>query len=163
MGAAHNALSQPFRRLDVLDLEIPTVGYDRDLFDTEDLFSRRRRLGEQPHVNNLVRDLLLHDQLVLGVHRYLDVVADRNVPVRGHGPAVGVSERDLILTSAVEFRQHFLASRAAVTDRGDFLGQVLDPRATGFVLVGSARVETLKVIVELGIGQLDELGQRTRA
>ena len=99
MWARHIRLDPSlFAGLDVLDLEIPTVGYDRDLFDTEDLFCRRRRLGEQPHVNNLVRDLLLHDQLVLGVHRCLDVVADGNVRVRRHRPAVGVSERDLILT-----------------------------------------------------------------
>jgi hypothetical protein len=54
------------------------------------LFCRLRRLGQQTHIEDLVRDLLLDDQLVLGIDRDLHVVPDRNVRVRRHGPAVGV-------------------------------------------------------------------------
>ena len=43
----------------------------------------------------------------------------------------------------------------ALADRGDLLGQVLDPRATSSLLSGIARIEALEVVVELGIGQPD--------
>ena len=66
----------------------------------------------------------------------------------------------LILTGPVEFRQHFLTSCAALADRSDLLGQVLHPRAAGALLGGIAGVEALEVVVELGVGELDELGQR---
>ena len=74
--------------LDILDLEIPAVSDDRDLLDTKSLFGRLRRRGQQAQIEDLVRDLLLDDQLVLGVHRDLDVVTDCDVRVRRHGPAV---------------------------------------------------------------------------
>jgi hypothetical protein len=38
-----------------------------------------------------------------------------------------------------------------LADRGDLLGQVLDPRATCLALGGIALVQTLEVIVELGV------------
>jgi hypothetical protein len=52
-------------------------------------------------------------------------------------------------------RQHLLASRAPLADRGDLLGQVLDPRATCFDLAGIALVQTLEAIVEFGVGKSD--------
>jgi hypothetical protein len=52
--------------LDVLDLEIPAISNDRDLVDPEDLFGRLCRPSEQAHIEDLVRDLLLDDQFVLG-------------------------------------------------------------------------------------------------
>ena len=76
--------------LDVLDLEIPAIGNDRDLLHAEDLLGRLRRLGQLAHIEDLVRDLLLDDQLMLGIHSDLDVVADGNMGVRRHGAAVGV-------------------------------------------------------------------------
>ena len=79
--------------LDVLDLEIAAVGDDRDPLDAENLLGRLRRPGEQAHIDDLVRHLLFDDQLVLGVHRDLHVVADGNMRVRRHGSAVGVGER----------------------------------------------------------------------
>ena len=47
-----------------------------------------------------------------------------------------------------------------LADRGDLLGQILDPRATRCALAGIAPVQTLQVIVKLGVGEFDELGQR---
>ncbi|MEA2726823.1 MAG: hypothetical protein QOF70_1298, partial [Acetobacteraceae bacterium] len=77
--------------LDILDLEITLVGDDVDRFDTEDLFRRLCRLRQQPssghstklrlteplaslaHVEDLVGDLLLDEQLVLHIDRDLSV------------------------------------------------------------------------------------------
>jgi hypothetical protein len=97
---------------------------------------------------------------VLGINRDLNVIAHGNTGARRHRPAVGVGEGDLLLCGLIQMRQHLLASRAAVADRGDFLSQILDPRATRCDLAGIALVQTLQVIVELGVGEFDELGQR---
>ena len=83
--------------LDVLDLEITPVGDDRDPLHAENLLCRFGGLCQQTHIHNLVGDLLLDDQLVLGVDRDLHVVAHRNMRVRRHRSAVGVGERDLAL------------------------------------------------------------------
>ena len=77
----------------------------------------------------MVGDLLFDDQLVFGIDRHLRIVTDGDTGMRCHRTAVGVSERDLTLAGAVKFRQHFLAARLALADRGDLLGQVLDPRS----------------------------------
>ena len=116
--------------LDVLDLEIAPVGHDRDCLDPENLLCRFGGLRQQTHVHDLVGDLLLDDQLVLGIDRDLHVVAHGNTRVRRHRPAVGVGERDLVLAGALQLRQHVLVALAPLADRGDLLGQVLDPRAT---------------------------------
>ena len=42
-----------------------------------------------------------------------------------------------------------------LADRGDLLGQILDPRATRCALAGIAPVQTLQVIVKLGVGGTD--------
>jgi hypothetical protein len=146
--------------LDVLDFEVAAVRHDRDCRDTQNFLRRRRGLRQQTHVDNLVGDLLLDDQLVLGIDRDLNVIAHANTGVRRHRPAVGVGEGDLLLSGLIQMHQHLLASRAPLADRGDLLGQVLDPRATCLALGGIALVQTLEVIVELGVGKFDELGQR---
>jgi hypothetical protein len=74
--------------------------------------------------------------------------------------AVRVGQRDLVLTGPLQLFQHVLASRASRADRGDLFGQVLDPRAGWCGFGGVALVEPLQVIVELGIGEFDELRQR---
>src|SRR6201997_4716531 len=51
--------------LDVLDLEIAPISHDRNLLHAENLFCRFGGLCQQTHIHNLVRDLLLDDQLVL--------------------------------------------------------------------------------------------------
>jgi hypothetical protein len=146
--------------LDFLDLEITLVGHDVDFLDAENLLRWLRCLRQQPHVDNLVGDLLLDNEFVLGIHRDLNVVAHGNPCVCRHRPAVGVGEGDLVLSSLIQTGQHLLASRAPLADRGDLLRQVLDTRATGFALGGIALVETLKVIIELGVSEFDELGER---
>ena len=76
--------------LDILDLEIASVGHDRDPLDSEKLFCRFGGLGQQTHIHNLVGDLLLDDQLVLRVDGDLHIVADGNMGMRRHRSAVAV-------------------------------------------------------------------------
>ena len=67
--------------LDVLDLEVAPVGHDRDPLHSENLFCRFGGLCQQTHIRNLVGDLLLDDQLVLGIDGDLHIVAHRNKKV----------------------------------------------------------------------------------
>jgi hypothetical protein len=49
--------------------------------------------------------------------------------MRRHCSAVGIGERNLALSRPVQFRQHVLVPLAPLPDRGDLLGQVLDPKS----------------------------------
>jgi hypothetical protein len=69
--------------LDVLDLEVAAVGDDVDHLDVQNLASRFCGLRQQTHVHDLVGHRLLDDQLVLGVDRDLNVVADAGLGMRG--------------------------------------------------------------------------------
>src|SRR5580700_2889881 len=133
--------------LDVLDLEITPIGHDRDPFHSENLFCRFGGLCQQTHIDNLVGDLLLDDQLVLGIDGDLHIVAHRDMRMRRHRSAVGVGERDLALPRLVQFRQHVLVPFTPLANRGDLLSQVLDPRAACCVLRGVALVEALKIVL----------------
>jgi hypothetical protein len=77
----------------------------------------------------LVGDLLLDDQLVLGIDGDLHIIAHRDMRMRRHRSAIGVGERDLTLPRLIQFRQHVLVPLPPLTDCGDLLGQVLDARA----------------------------------
>jgi hypothetical protein len=68
--------------LDVLDLEITLVGHDLDRLNAENLFRGHGGLRQQPHIDDLVGDLLLDDQLVFGVHRRQQHACAR--PSRGY-------------------------------------------------------------------------------
>ena len=70
----------------------------------------------------MVGDLLLDDQLVLGIDGDLHVVAHRNMRMRRHRSAVGVGERDLALASLVQFRQQVFVPFTPPPNRGDLLG-----------------------------------------
>ena len=61
----------------------------------EPLLCRFGGLCQQTHIHNLVRDLLLDDQLVFGIDSDLHIVAHRNMRMRRHRSAVGVGKRDL--------------------------------------------------------------------
>ena len=116
-------------------------------------------MGQQTHIDNLIGDLLLDDQLVLRVDGDLHVVADRNMGMRRHRAAVGIGERDLALAGPIQLRQHGFVPLAPFSDCGDLFGQVLDPRAAGCALGGVALVEALQIVIELGVSGFDELGQ----
>jgi len=130
-----------------------SFGNDRHLLDAENLLRRRRGLRQQSHVDDLVGDLLLNDQLVLGIDRDLNVVAHGNMGVHRHGPAVRVGQRDLVFSGLIQLRQHLRAARQPRTDGGNLLGQVLDPRAACRALADIALIEAPQVILALGIGR----------
>jgi len=65
----------------------------------------------------------------------------------------------LVRARPLQIGQHGRAPRAPVADGGDLLGQVLDPRSGGSGLDDITVVEALQIVGELGIGELDELGQ----
>ena len=75
--------------LDVLRLEVAAVGDDVDRLDVQNPAGRFCGLRQQAHVDDLVGHRLLDDQLVLRVDGDLDVVANADLSMRGHGAAVG--------------------------------------------------------------------------
>jgi hypothetical protein len=104
---------------------------------------------------------LLDDQLVLGVDRDLNVVADAGLRMRGHRAAVGIGERDLVLAGSVELGQHRLVTAALLAERRDLLGQVLRARTAAYRAVFDiALVEPLEVVFQPLVGRADELSQR---
>src|SRR5215218_7750964 len=88
--------------LDVLDLEVTLVGNDVDRLNAEDLLRRFGSLGQQPHIEHLVGDLLLDDQFVLGINGDLRVVADRDTRVGRHRSTIGVCDPFLCRGKAIE-------------------------------------------------------------
>src|SRR3712207_7296336 len=60
-----------------------TLFRSRDAVRAKQLLGRGRGLGQQAHVDDLIGNLLLNEQLVLGIHRDLHVVADRDLGVPG--------------------------------------------------------------------------------
>src|ERR1700732_92106 len=90
---------------DILDLEVATVGDNVDPLDAEDGAGGFSRLLQQAHVDDLVSDFLLDDQLILGVDRELRVVTDRDSGMTGHRPAIAIGQRYLALASSFELRQ----------------------------------------------------------
>src|SRR4051812_6624385 len=73
--------------------------------------------------DNLIADILLDEQLVLGINRDLDVVAHGDTGMCRHGAAVGVSERDLVLASSVQFGEKHRVSLTPLTKGRDLLGE----------------------------------------
>ncbi len=91
-------------------------------------------------------DLLLGDQLVLGVHGNLDVVADTNPAAGVHGTRIRIGQRDLLLAT---FRQGLAVGSqlgAAFPDCGYFLLQLRD-RAPVWptIIVPISSIERLEI------------------
>ena len=85
--------------LDVFSLEVAAIGHDIDCLDAEDFAGWLCGLSKQAHVYDLVGHGLLDDQLILGVDRDLNVVADADLRVRGNRPAVWIAEPRVKLRS----------------------------------------------------------------
>src|SRR3954451_14056019 len=66
---------------------------------------------------------------------------------------------NLVFSVAVQLGQHLLAAFPPTPDRGDLLGQVLDPGPGGAGFSCISMVEPLQVVLELGVGETDELCQ----
>ncbi len=146
--------------LDVLGSEVARVRDDIDPVDFEDVAGRLGGRLQQPHVDDLVGHFLLDDQLVLGVDRDLDVVADGDLRVRRHGAAVGIGQRYLVFARAFELLQHGVVSAALLAQGLDLLGEIFHPRAARRLFRSVALVEPLKVIRQPLVGLLDEFLQR---
>jgi hypothetical protein len=117
---------------------------------------------QQAHVQNIVRHRLFDDHLVLGVDRDLDIVVDVDLCMRRHGTAVGIGERHLDFAALYQrgkIRRIFVA---LFLQRLDLFRQVLDPRTAARALLSVARVEPFQIILQLLVGGLDELSQRSR-
>ena len=147
--------------LDVLGLEVAAVGDDVDGLDVQNLAGRFCGLRQKPHVDDLVGHRLLDDQLVLGVDGDLDVVADADLGMRGHGAAVGIGQRDLVLAGSLELCQHRVVAAALLAQRRDLLGEILGARAAACrAILDIALVEPLEVVLQPLVGGADERSQR---
>ena len=81
--------------------------------------------------------------------------------MRGHGPAVGIGQRDLVLAGPVELGQHRLVTAALLAERRNLFGQVLRARAAPCrAILDVALVEPLEVVFQPLVGAADELSQR---
>ena len=118
-----------FAGLNVLDLEVAAIGDDIDILDIENGAGQLGGLFQQAHVHDLIGHSLLDDHFVLRVDRDLDVVADANLRMGGHRPAVGISQRYLVLAGSFKIRQHRPVPAAFLAERLDLLGQVSRARA----------------------------------
>jgi hypothetical protein len=82
--------------------------------------------------------------------------------MRGHGAAVGVSQRDLVLAGPVKLSQHRLVTAALLAQGFDLLGEIFRARpASRHAVFGVARVEPREIIVQPLVGGADECAQRT--
>jgi hypothetical protein len=125
MGREHRLLAG----LDVLDLEVTPIGDDIDALDVEDDAGRFGCLHQQADVHDLVGHGLLDDHFVLRVDCDLRVIADANLRMGGHRPAVGIGQRYLALAGPLELRQKRPVAAAFLAERLDLLGQVFRARA----------------------------------
>ena len=146
--------------LDVLDLENVAAVGGGWIVST----SRIWRAGSAvcvDHVHDLVGHRLLDDQLVLGVDRDLNVVADAGLGMRGHGAAVGIGQRDLSLVGPLELRQHRLIWPRFSPSAAIFSARLLRacPAACRPVFE-VAMVEPFEVFVQPLVGCTDERAQR---
>jgi len=80
---------------DVFGPEITLVGDHIDFSDLENFPRRLRCVLQQAHVQDLVGHFLFDDHLVLCVDGDLNVVADPDLRMGGHGATVGIRERHL--------------------------------------------------------------------
>ena len=65
---------------------------------------------------------------MLGINRELDVVADANLGVAGHRPAVRIGQRNLALAGPFKLRQQRAEPIALAADRLDLFGEVVHAR-----------------------------------
>jgi len=83
--------------LDVRPAEVATVGVGGQSALAHGLARSQRHLGELPVVGPDIGHLVRDDEVVLGIHGSLDVVAHKTRPfgLRDHRARVGVGQREL--------------------------------------------------------------------
>jgi hypothetical protein len=93
-------------------------------------------LLQQTHVQHVIGHFLLGDQFVLGVNSDLNIVADADLRIGGHGATVGIGQGYLVLAALFERRQVHGVFTALLFQRFDLVREVLDPCAACGALVG---------------------------
>ena len=86
-------------------------------------------LRQQAHVDDLIGHFLVDDHLVLRVDGDLDIVADGDLGMGGHRPAVEIGQRYLALATPLQFRQQRPVSPALLAQRLDLFLEVFDALA----------------------------------
>ena len=73
----------------------------------------------------LVDHLVGHDQMVLGIDGDLHIVADHagSTPAGGHGPRIGIGQRDLLIGRVLNRLLHLLYGLHLALQAGDLLLQ----------------------------------------
>ncbi len=79
----------------------------------------------------------------------------------GHRPAVGISQRYLVLAGSFKIRQHRPVPAAFLAERLDLLGQVSRARAAArSAFLDIALVQPPQIVVQPLVGRADEILQR---
>jgi len=148
--------------LDVLGLEVAAVGDDVDGLDPQNFAGRLGGLRQQAHVDDLVGHRLFDDQLVFRIDGDLDIVADVHFRVRGHRPAVGIGQRDLIFAGSLQTPDDRLIATTLRLQGGDLFGELLGARpAVRRAVLSIALVEAFEIFVQPFVGGAHELAKRT--
>ncbi len=108
---------------DILALIVSHVGHRIDPLDTEQFSGRTRSLRQQTKVAAGVSNMLLDDQLVLGIDGNLRVLADTNFWMGRHSARIGVRQRYLALAAGDQLGQHGFKCLATLTHLHDFRRQ----------------------------------------
>lgn len=107
-----------------------------------------------PLVHHLVRD----DEVVLGVHRRLNIVANDagSTAAGAHGAGIRIGQRHLVVRGIVDLLGHALQELHLIAKTGDLLPDLLDPLGNVAVLTVGA-VEGGKVAIDARLDLLDPL------
>ncbi|MFZ3327261.1 MAG: hypothetical protein WA231_15840, partial [Methylocella sp.] len=137
------------------------IGDDIDVLDIEKGAGQLGGLFQQAHVHDLIGHGLRNDHFVLRVDGDLRVLADANLRMGGHRPAVRISERYLALAAPLQFRQKRPVAAAFLAERRDLLGKVFRARAAArSAFLDIALLEPPQIVVQPLAGRADELLQR---
>ena len=146
---------------DVVALEVAAIGDDVDRLDIQNGAGRFSGLFQQAHIDDLIGHRLLDDQLVFGVDSDLNVVADGDLGMGGHRPAVRIGQRHLSFATVLQLLKHRRIASALVAQRCDLLSQIIRPRAAArSAFLDIALVEPLEIVVQSLVRRADELRQR---
>ena len=116
-------------RDDTSDIRCVQVGDDIDRRNLKDGAGRLGGLFQQADVRDLIGHRLLDDHFVLRVDGDLDIVADGDLGMGGHCPAVGIGQRYLTLAAPLQFRQQRPVATAFLARRQSKLARRVYPPA----------------------------------
>jgi len=126
---------------------------------TEDLLRFNREGAEPVSVRGIVRDIASHDQFVFRIDCRLDVIPHRRATAIAtlHRAAVRVSQRALVLATALQLRLQDLVAQPPLSQRRDLglqIGCACPARRAWLVLI----VRSLQLL-EIALDLLIDLGK----